>query len=876
MSRIKKEVFANKLRQIFVFVLVFGSLCLWAGSPEKKIANLAIIPPAPVANTNDFLADTIDVFSIAKDVSQLFSTAIHYSSLNDVYGDTAYLNALFNANYTSNDVAEAYKQDVEARIKSQKGDIGVDFRADYSENFKPGLANDEDIFFKRRFYFGVEWNVIKGGFLESRTKANQLEKEYFLKDIDAKKRADAENYRFIFNYINYIFNKQKIDVLKERYNLIAQQLQFTNELYHLRYVGWEKVLHIRAKLEDLNQQIAQLENFNQHIPNNIPDSLLNSKYSAENLPLVDVDLNKLMQIYHSNETTDTIASIKLAMFADGMKWWQDFSVRPYLRYNLYVDPLNQSRTFAAGGISVNVPLRFKNKESLVAAQEAVYLAEGQSVFQSGDNELVNHYAEFAFKLKQIKEFYYKKLFADELIRKEMVKKDFQDIGFNPIFTLGLIDDKKNIEAEIVDLKKRLYIQLVQMAFYLDKKSPMDFVEIVNPRDFTSRYSTAVQVFVDKLSFDEMNTSDLVNYLWKNEFRDVVIEIDSWNLGPKFNDLLEKATRDHIYFTLNMKIPKGQIYPNVNADLQEIVVINNKYVNGLHYSLVMNPDSTQDKEIQEVDFSDWLDGIDLSQKPKNIRLSISIADDLPINILNKVYSKFDLVFVPSDGTPNRQKLEEKLIQELALGKEKLTVILNGNDFADRLHLENYMTNLKQETGVSNFAFSNVKNMILADLRTYEISEKNAVTEEGILEAFRNQIFSDDAKNKAILQAKLDTIALTVKENMDNVNQANTQTIQININDNRTPITKKASNRSVQSTKINGNKVWQIQIAASKVSLSNQFLSEKFKVNEPIANYQVDGYIKYTIGNFKSLAAAKAALNTYKTNSGNSGAFLVSYE
>lgn len=917
-----KHIFEVNISKIMLLIFVFAAISVFADQPEKKLENKMLALPVVDENTGDFLPDTVSVFEIAKDVSQIFSEAVKYTSLNDVYGDTAYLEGLFTANYGSNDVAEAYKNDVAARIKSQKGDIGVDFKADYSENFKPGFSADEDIYYKRRFYFGVQWNVIKGGFLASRAKANALEKEYYLKEVDAKKRADAENYRYIFNYINYIFNKQKIDVLQERSGLIEKQLQFTTELYHLRYVGWENVLNVRAKLEDLDQQISQLENFNKYIPNSIPDTLLASKYSAENLPLVDIDLDKLMTIYHNNETTDTIAALKLAMFSDGMKWWQDISLRPYLRYNLYIDPLNASRRFGSGGVSLSVPLRFKNKENLISAQKQIYQAEGMSENQAGDNELVNHYAEFAFKLKQIKDFYYKKLFADELIRKELVKKDYQDIGFNPIFTLGLIDDKKNIEAEIIDIKKRLYIQLVQMAFYLDQKSPLAFVEILNPRDFTSRYKTGVQVFVDQSTFESMDNADLVNYLWKNEFRDVVLEIDSWSLSPKITDLIEKASRDHIYFTLNMKIPEGQTYPDVNRDLHQISLINNEYVNGLHYSLILKNDNATDREIQEVDFSDWVNGIDLSQKTDNIRLSISISDDLPMNVLNRVYSKFDLVFVPSDGTPNRKSLENKLLQELSLGKDKLTIILDANDFADRLHLENYMANLNTETGVENFAFSNVKNMIEADRRTYELGEANKLASGDVMDAMRKQIFADDQRNREILQAKLDTIANIVKENKDLNAEANNQKVEITITDKRSGdetiaqeakvVTKAEPKQSAiqdariydedevitldpdevvganvepkplvkstptESEPVLSGKTWQIQIAAAKVNLSETYLKDKFKVAETIRTYKINGYNKYTIGNYKTENEARAALKNYKAESGNTSAYVVSYE
>ncbi|MBN2237557.1 MAG: SPOR domain-containing protein [Bacteroidales bacterium] len=870
----KKQLLEIKVSMLVMVFFILSGLDVMADPPEKRFPEKATFPEVVNPSTGDFLPDSVNVFEIAKDVSQIFSEAMKYTSLNDVKGDTAYLQSLFTTNYATNAVAEAYKKDVEARIKSQKGDLGVDFKADYAENFKPGFSADEDIYYKRRFYFGVEWNVIKGGFLEARAKAKQLEGEYYLKDVDAQKRADAENYRYIFNYINYLFNKQKIDVLKERYQLIEQQLNFTNELYHLRYVGWENVLNIRAKLEDLNQQIAQLENFNKHIPNSIPEDLLGNDFTAESLPLVDIDLEKLMSIYHDNKTTDTIAALKLAMYEDGMKWWKDVSLKPYLRYNLYVDPLNATRRFGNGGVSLSVPLRFKHKNDLISAQEDIYTAEGMAEFQAGDNELVNHYAEFAFKLKQIKDFYFKKLFADELIRKELVKKDYKDIGFNPIFTLGLIDDKKNIEAEIIDIKKRLYIQLVQMAFYLDKKSPLDFVEILNPREFTSRYATGVQVFLDKSTFNSMETHELVNYLWKNEFRDVVIEIDSWNFGPKFKEVVAKASRDHIYFTLNMKIPEGTTFPDVNADLQELAALNNEYINGLHYSLVLDQNSSSDREIQEVNFSDWLDGIDVSSKAHNVRLSISIADNLPMNVLNKVYDKFDLVFVPSDGTPNREQLENKLVQELALGKDKLTVVLNANDFADRLHIENYMTNLNTETGVENFAFSNMKSMIEADLRTYQKGEKNQIASEDLLAAFRNQIFADEAKNEQYLADNLDSISQNVEEAKALAEANNNPDIDITITDLREE--DKLEVKTETSKTNNQSKVWQVQFAASKVSLTDNYLKNKFNISETITTHRVDGYYKYTIGEYTNQSEARAALKNYKAQSGNEGAFVVSYE
>lgn len=868
-----KQKLVVKSQHLFMLFFFCIALTVFADYPKRDVVNEMIAGYKAEAIPGDLVQDTSNVFKIAHDVSRIFTEALQTASFNDEGGDTNYLNALFTTNYASNEVAMAYKNDVNARIKSQKGDIGVDFRADYSENFKPGFSPDEDIYYKRRFYFGIEWNIIKGGFLESRAKANQLGQEYNLKDIDAKKSADAENYRSVFNYINFLFNKQKIEVLKERYMLIEQQLNFTTELYYLRYLGWEKVLHIRAKLEDLKQEIDQLENFNKYIPSSIPDSLLNSKYTAESLPLVDIDLNKLMQIYHNNATTDSIAAIKLAMYSDGMKWWQDVSLKPYLRYNLYVDPTNQQRRFAAGGVSLTVPLRFRNKANLVSAKEAIYRAEGKSEFQAGDNELVNHYAEFAFKLKQIKEFYYKKLFADELIRKELVKLDYEDIGFNPVYTLGLIDDKKSIEAEIIDIKKRLYIQLVQMAFYLDQKSPMAFVEVLNPRDFTSRYKTGIQIFVDEATSRNMDTRELLNYLWKNEIRDVILEVDSWDFNPKVNEILDQAARNHIYFTINRKQTEAQKYPDVNADLHQISQINNQYIDGLHYNMILN--KNLNREVQDSEFSAWLDKIDPGQKTNNTQLGITISDDLSPDLLKKVFNKFDLVFILSDGAPDRAKFESRLAQEFAMGKEKLTLILNANDFADRLHMENYMKNLNSETGIANFAISNINNMIQADLRTFQMGENTSLESEEIIASIRNQIFADNQKNKKTIETQKEPVLDHVQTNKEPESVEINKQIQDDVQK-ASPKDAKAKTPEPFSVNFNKAQDWQIEIAVSKESLSNDYLKDTFKIDEDIRTYQVDGLNVYTFGSYENEDAARAALEEYKTQSQNKSAYVVSYE
>lgn len=797
----------------------------------------------------DFVADTVNVFKIAKDVSSIFMDAINSDVYNDVNGNTVTLDKIFVSNYASNDVGNAYRDALEEEIKAKKGDLGINFRGDYTENFEPGISVEEYLTFKRRFYAGLEWDVIKGGLFDAGNQIHQMKMKSILKEYEALEYAEKENYRYLFNYVNYIFNKKKIDVLKERKTLVEKQLNYTRELYHLRYVGWEKVLDYQSKLEDIDHQIYQYENFNKHIQVNIPDTLLASSLSADDLPLFDVDLDSLMKIYYTHHSEDTVTQIKLAIYKDNIKWWKDISLRPYVRYNIYMDEYNALKNYGSAGVLLRVPLRFHNKGKLIKAQEAIYESEQLKELQGQDNEMVNIYAEFGFKLKQIKDFYYRKLLNDELIRKELVKKEYRDVAFNPVYTLGLIDDKKAIEGEIIDLKKRMYINLVRLAFYLEDRTPSNFIKVLKPEDFIGRYNGSVKMFVTKSDLNQYNVLDISNYLWKNEFIDAIVEDDIDTISSNMLTLLEKTKLGNIFFSIMKKVPINGEYPDVNADVQNLISLDQPRIIGLHYELDLLSQNDTLNELNEVDISNWLDAISPESVNGHIRLSIGIPHGLSISLLNTIFDKFDLVFVHEAGVPNRGRVEETYASELNLDPSKLVVTLRGMDFADRVHLENYMSNLYENLKIQNFGFSDYSSMAKVDYRTFEKGRESNMEPGQLVASVREQIYKAEDKKKN---------EITNQKEIQNQKDINTNPVKEKVNDQT----------------VAGDNTFRIQIAASKVKLNDSFLT-KFKAETEIREVKINGYYKYTIGSFLNLEVAEKALIEYKIKSGNTAAFIVTY-
>ncbi|GEM_PF-3098005 len=921
--------------------------------------------------SSGFLPDTVSVFKVAKDVSEIFVNAVKGPVYSDIFGDTNILNQIFLANYTSNDIANSYKDAINEQIRAKKGDIGLNLRGDYTENFTPGFSVDEDLTFKRRFYVGLEWDIINGGLFDASNRIHQLKMESILKEYEALEYAEKENYRYLFNFINYLFNQKKIEVLKERKELVVKQLNFTRELYYLHYVGWEKVLQYQAKVEDIDHQIFQIESFNKHIPASIPDSLISCGLNADQLPLFDVNLDSLMRIYYDHHAEDTVTQIKLAIYRDNIKWWKDITLKPYVRYNMYMDEFNVSKNYGSAGVTLSVPLRFHNKGKLIRSQEAIYRSEQMKELEGGDNELVNIYAEFGYKLKQIKEFYYRKLLNDELIRKELVKKDYHDVAFNPVFTLGLIDDKKAIEAEIIDIKKLMYINLVRLAFYLENRKPTNFITVLKPEDFVGRYSGSVKMFISRDDMQRFAATDLANFLWKNEFIDAIVETSGDSVSEELRVMLDKTRMANIFFTPMTRITATSMLPNVAADIAQIRQWNKDRVIGRHYELEISGNQSMN-ESEELVISDWLNSIPQNDTEGGIRLSIGIPGNMSINLLNRIFDKFDLVFVRERGMPDREKIQSTYSREISMDRDRLVLNLDGADFVDRMHVDNFMSNLHDNLGISNFAFSSYESMFHLDTRVINHTD----SPESLIASIQDQIYLSESRvpektevEKAVEKQEIVTAEEIVNQVVEEVfeketiaaenvvtveviaEQANTEirvavesetvaTISNDseiivdmtsdtvvetqvlvsafsdtetINESAKPIENQAIDLQIvsapmdsvviieladstlaepiqeqeemiaENTEIVQNEsvvpsvevtaVYRIQIAASKVKLSENFLI-RFKA-EDIREIIYDGLYKYTIGNFSSERDAYRQLRIYKEQSGNTGAFIVTY-
>jgi hypothetical protein len=183
-----------------------------------------------------------------------------------------------------------------------------------------------------------------------------------------------------------------------------------------------------------------------------------------------------------------------------------------------------------------------------------------------------------------------------------------------------------------------------------------------------------------------------------------------------------------------------------VDIDSLKKWDNPHIIGLHYELDLLAAKDTLDEVSEVEIADWISSIDMEAKG-SVRLSIGIPSGLSISLLNRVFNKFDLVFVHERGVPNINRVGNTYASELNLNDEKFVLSLKGTDFADRIHLENYMASLYTSLGLSNFAFSDYSSLMEIDYKTYEKGKESDLQPGELVASVRDQIYTSESNMSA---------------------------------------------------------------------------------------------------------------------------------
>lgn len=630
---------------------------------------------------------------------------------------------LFSIQFDSISQVELDSALLREEIKRLRNDWGLDFNTWYIYNFEPGLGPVEDVFYRQRANFTLEMNLLKGGLYSNRNKAEQLKREIELMDLRHKEESERDRYEDLYNYTIYLFNLEKLKYIDERIKLLNRKKQILEMLYTSKDKTWEDVLELRGKITRAQSMYNKWQQYNTILKDKVMEDFpVERGLTASKLPVLQLNPDSLFS-QSQNANTDTLREqmqrLRREIIEIDQNRWKDVGLRPFLRYTLIGDNGNPvDRSFSSGGISLDIPINWKGRNSLTKAQINA-ITNVDYVKEKNDNhELLNYYYQYEYKLEQLITLQYNYGKIEERLRKQIIRYQFKDPGFSPLLAVQYLDEMLSTRIEMIDTKQMLYLKVIKMMEYMQSYSPLQFSDVLDLQEKTKKYKNKRDMYCWSDFFYNQNNLFLIHYLKVNEVRNFILSVGTEINRNKVEDFVSLANRYNV--NMHGMVGNNGLALDVQPDaiLEYVERFHQMGFKGIHFDIEPQtfPDWDGNKEKY---LNNLMETFRIARKLCNdhgMKLSASIPTYYPNEQLPEIYSLLDKVYLMAYEQPDIEFIARKTSEEYAINKEKTVLSLRTKDFNNRLVMEKFIEALDAEMEFEEMAIHDLGTLFEMDYAT----------------------------------------------------------------------------------------------------------------------------------------------------------------
>jgi hypothetical protein len=287
--------------------------------------------------------------------------------------------------------------------------------------------------------------------------------------------------------------------------------------------------------------------------------------------------------------------------------------------------------------------------------------------------------------------------------------------------LNALDEFWSMEIEKIDLLQQMYLKLGE----IQEKIPNEAI---------SQYVVPWNGNMSIIDGTEDSTYVAENrsmYLWSKAWMDksateIITNVRVWNIQkllisaggseahwPQFKQLVNMAERNELKCELligNNRWLSSNITPKLDSVWNKIAELP---IEGIHLDLEVHTfDGFQDSP--DAFFLLYMNRVREASafcKIHNLRLEVSIPLTYPAEVLQELEMLCDEVVVMAYETKGPKQIQNRIAEELIIGKDKISVALRAKDYVSKASMENDFRELKD--------LIKVKNTVLHDYQTYKI-------------------------------------------------------------------------------------------------------------------------------------------------------------
>ena len=648
--------------------------------------------------------------------------ALYYESLalegeKSQRNDTALINALFRRKYSENYLFELQNELNLAQMQAINDDIGLGFYSSFTHNFRPGVFDGEDLLFQNRANVGLDWQLLSGGLIGRKTEIEKLQIDNQINDLLKVKSIRNENYIYNYNYLIYAFNKAQLRYIERRLLIIDSYLEVASQMYLVRATPWEEIIKLKSKKETLNNIKANLQNYNKGFDSAYVDLDFDRLLNVEELPVLEIIPERVFSGPAFDSLNQSLVGLQQQKLNLEYRKTRDYSLRTYLRYNMFDAELANIRTFGSIGATFTAPLfRNKRNQELKEKELAVIESTLSQQLTAVNNELMNHYYEYEYTLKQYIDFFGKKEVALEKLRREVTKDYLNDPKFTPIDAINAIDELYSVDFELLDLKQKLYLKLLKIYSLLSVNEVSYLAEAI---EFSNFFDKMVGARAGYIWSDLLKTQDLeflVKYAVNNDFERLfasTTEVGQEKVVALVGQLHKEQVK--VYRLIgNNSVAQTRNAENLLSQVKEAV---EKGFDGIQ--LDIEPHTLSDWDLNKEAYLENL--VQLVSDVKNelngrAALSVSLPLFYPLTTLERLSQLADELIFMCYERPEIDFIVSQLGEEFNLKGTQISLAIRTEDFNDRLKLEDFAKKLINATGINHLAIHDLGSLIKLDQKT----------------------------------------------------------------------------------------------------------------------------------------------------------------
>lgn len=591
---------------------------------------------------------------------------------------------------------DAFSKSLDYKTKAIKALHGLRFQANYNKNFELAIDDDENLSYTSRFYLGLEWELLRNGFLASRAKAKKSVIDNEIKNINYNREVLRSKEAYIKMKIDQTFNA-KIRLLLIRKLAIEKKL---HELH--RFLSFEKSYsktHVLDKLEEVYTTKNKLNNIIIHDSVEIP---------YKNLPFLKLDLKTIDNYSKHNNLDSLVLANRIKALNTGNYIYNNWSLRPNFRYNHYNGINNTTRRFTSAGVSLSIPLSTGRNSKKYRETNIEYLKEKDSyrAFYKDENLRLLKDKSVLYQIRLSRALRDKRI-QDVRIQSIKNRMHISPSSISGVELLNELSVKVSKEISILETNRIIYNNFLKISTLLDGVEPSEFCTHIIDESKYERTIDPRYIYIWSSFIKSVSASSLIKYLNEADIKNVLLSFGKLRNSESY---ISKLKVDDINTELligyNGLLDKDEDY--IRAYIRKKLEYD---VNGIH--LDIEPHAIQSWKFKKQEYYKKLLEIYTISKQEceavNKTLGVSIPVFYSADFLKKINPICDKVFIMAYGSSNPNVIIKNLKEELEiLDKNKLVIALNNPDFRSSTELEIVIDKITKYTSCKTFAYHKASN------------------------------------------------------------------------------------------------------------------------------------------------------------------------